>query len=115
MNNLEIPNIIKNQLMVLDRNLMMCLGSHNFRGGNEVDGKHMGYLMFDIQNLKEITKGTIQILLNNKDLYDIKIYKEDFELFANVEDIYCDSMTGVIESLIGHWRQMMISKLSSKL
>ena len=100
--NLGTAKIIKQQLYTTDMNLMGCIGSHNFRGGDEIDGQHLGYLMFDIQNLKEITKGTIQIVLNGKDLYDIKIYKEDFELFVNVEDIYCDKMTEVIESVIGY-------------
>jgi len=102
MSNLEIPNIIKNQLMVSDRNLMMCLGSHNFRGGNEVDGKRMGYLMFDVTNLRDMDKGTVQIILNYKDLYNINIYKEDYELFVNVEDIYCDQLTSTLENLLGH-------------
>ena len=98
---LEIANIIKKQLYYSDGNLMGCLGTHNFRGGDEVEGKHLGYLMFDVSNLRDMKKGTVQIILSYKDLYNINIYKEDYELFSTSEDIYCDQLTSVLENILG--------------
>ena len=99
---LQVAQTIKDQLYAFDANLMGCLGSHNFRGGGEVEGKHCGFLMFDVQNLQEIQHGTVQIILNGLDLYNIRIYGDDLDLFAVVENVYFDQLTEVIESKIGH-------------
>lgn len=58
--------------------------------------------MFDIQNLKEIKKGSIQIILNGSDLCNIRVYGDNLDLFGSQDDVYFDQLTEVIESIIGH-------------
>ena len=95
------PNTIKNQLLSLDSNAVMCWGSNNFRGSGPIDPEHNGQLLFNIQNVKDIQKGYIKINLNYSDTYDIYIYNKS-ELYAEFKGIYNDQLIEVIGSSIGY-------------
>jgi len=97
---MSVPTEIKNQLLALDTNALMCWAANNFRGSGPVDPEHNGQLIFNIQNLKEIKKGYIKINLNYADLYDIFIFNKS-ELFAEFKGIYNDQLIDVIGSKIG--------------
>ena len=99
---MTIANTIKQQLLALDANALMCWGSSNFRGSGPEDPHHNGYLIFNIRNVKNIDKGYIQILLNYKDLYDIKIFnsKHSKPIFT-FNDVFVDILIDTIGENIG--------------
>jgi hypothetical protein len=104
--NLTIAKAIKAQLLYYDTNLIMCLGSHNFRGSsyNDEEG-HNGFLEFNVSNLRDMRKGLVRIELNYSDLYRIKIYRisksKELELFSEVDGVYEDMLTATLENLLG--------------
>ena len=79
---LEAKNTIKNLLLFHDKN---------------------GLFEFNISNFKDIKIGIVQIELNCKDLYDIKVFKgSDYNnLFASVDDIYEDLLMSTLENILG--------------
>lgn len=91
--------IIRDQLFALDRNEVMCWGSHNFRAiaGNK---KNDGSLVFDIQNTRQVKKGTVYITLNFKDLYDIRVIDMGFNQIGITENVYVDSLIETIHYMI---------------
>jgi len=105
-NRLEVAQTIKAQLLHYDTNLIMCLGSHNFRGSSYNDEeKHNGYLEFNVSNLRDMKIGIVRIELNYADLYNVKVYKGRSykNLFAERKDIYEDMLTQTLEDLLGTW------------
>ena len=99
---MTVPSTIKQQLLSLDTNAVMCWGSSNFIGTGPIDPHHNGRLIFSIQNLRDFKKGFIQIDLNYKDLYNIKIYdiKKESPLYE-IEDIFVDELIEAIGDKIG--------------
>ena len=101
---MTVPNEIKRQLLYLDRNAVMCWGSHNFIGSGAIDPFHNGELIFSIINVKGIVKGYIKIQLNYSDTYDIYIFDtmESTEPKYEIKSIYCDQLIEVIGDKIGY-------------
>lgn len=59
-------------------------------------------LQFSIQGCKEINK--IQIILDPSDTYTMKFWKirgADFKLVKEVNEVYCDQLHDMIESITG--------------
>lgn len=90
---IKIPSIIKQQLFDLDIQEVFCWGAHNWIGTDNT-------LIFNVQNCNQLSKGTVHITLNGKDLYDIKVFDLNFELIISCDDIYCDMLTDTIHNLI---------------
>lgn len=88
-----IPEIIQNQLFSINKNKVKNWNPHNWIGTDNT-------LIFNILNCNQLKKGTIHISLNGKDLYDIKVFNEHYELFANIENIYFDMLISTIENII---------------
>jgi len=99
---MTVPNTIRQQLLALDTNAVMCWGSNSFRGTGPIDPFHNGELFFNIQNVRDIKKGYIQIRLKYNDLYTIKIFKnQDPKPMFEFEDIYVDQLIEIIGDSIG--------------
>lgn len=100
MEDLQIAETIRQQLYALDTQEVWCWGANNWIGIQDDGESCLGGLLFDIQNCTQLKNGTVKIMLNTKDLYDITIYNETQTEFAKVQDIYCDSLTTVIHDII---------------
>lgn len=101
---MTVPNEIKNQLMVLGKNAVMCWGSHNFIGSGAIDPYHNGELIFSVINVKDIKKGYIRIQLRYDDLYNILIFDtmESTKPKYEIKGVYNDMLIGIIGDKIGY-------------
>jgi len=95
------PKTIRNQLLALDQNAVMCWGSNSFRGTGPIDPFHNGELMFNIENVKGIKKGYISIKLMYNDLYQIEIFNDRKSVYK-IDGIYNDQLIETIGDKIGY-------------
>lgn len=108
MNN-SIGQIIYKQMLTLDRNLVMCMGTQKLtviKNG----------LSFKVNGLS--FKGFVEITLNGKDLYDIKLIKQSRkanelaksagfikydtvrEVKEEINDVYAEDMMQILEDRV---------------
>jgi hypothetical protein len=107
--NTEIGNTVWTQMNTIDRNLVWCMGTKN---PTAIENG----LRFQVNGLS--FKGTVEITLNGKDLYDVKflkcVRKQNPEMKAlglkvmdtvltlqsEVNDVYAEDLMPLLESKV---------------
>jgi hypothetical protein len=98
-NDTTIANKIKEQLLSLDENALMCWGAKNFIS-TKTNSSYEGGLIFDISNVKDIGTRTIKITLD-LDTYIIEIFNQD-KIIHTFKNVYAFDLTTTIGDVIGY-------------
>lgn len=91
---LNVANTIRSQI---HPTVLMCAAARNY--GAYEDEKGLYGLQFNISNTSAVKYGTVRITLNGLDLYDITLKNKNGRLLNTKNNIYCDQLNEVLESM----------------
>ena len=108
----EIASTIANQIKCLDRMAMMAWGTKKLFILPESETSLGGLRIVVSNNPKIKSECFVDITLNGKDLYDIKVWKQRYktvnfvrnyfeDVYATKEDIYFNDLVSVIDNILG--------------
>ncbi len=80
-------NALKKQLISLGEDALIAWDSRYFRGIDAVAEKHEGCLIFWVYDVKNISKGRIEISIVC-DLYNIEIFDETIKMNPSIEPVH---------------------------
>jgi len=92
---LQVARIIQKQI---NMHSLMCWGAHKFSAVNEL----CGGLAFKVNpNPKLRGGGTVKVVLNPLDLYDITIYNNRNRTIYHIQNAYAEDMEPILWNQLG--------------
>lgn len=109
MENTELMQVAKTIRSQIHPTVLMCAAARSFHATENKEG--LFGISFIISNTSKIKYATVKIYLNGSDLYDIKIINKRGRYLEVKNDIYCDQLSEVLESM---WEEKELLKRWTK-
>lgn len=101
-NHMIVAQGILDQIKMGDKMALIAWGANQY-GALPETNTHLGGIEFKIRTPLYQRGVRVQVLLNGCDLYDIRVLKvstKEVKEIEKIEDIYCDQLVEVIDSMI---------------